>query len=291
MKSKKFILIVLIPMIIYMCVFMLFPIIMSGVLSFMDYNPLRENNFFVGFKNYVSLLVDAEYTKSLSNTLIFVFFTLVINIIISLGLSYLITDLASNKTRSFFRALVFLPCVVPLVASSVVFGRSIFPTKNGLLNMIISSLGGSKINWLGDGHVLLFSIILFTLWADVGYNTILFSAGMDGIPQELYDASSIDGAGKWKKFTAITFPLLTHTTSFVVLMTLISYFKMFAQFNVLAFKGGPQNSGMVLTSLIYKSAFEYKKMGLASAEAVTLFIFIFVIAMIQQKSNKTNWEY
>ena len=126
---------------------------------------------------------------------------------------------------------------------------------------------------------------------DVGYNTILFSAGMDGIPQDMYSAAKIDGAGRWKLFSKITFPLLGRTTAFVVMMTLISHFQMFAQFQILAMKDGPQNSGLVLTGYIYKQAFVYKQMGYAAAISMVLFLIILVVSLVQQKFTKVDWEY
>ncbi len=291
MRSKKFILLVLIPVFLHVLVFMIIPIIGSGVISFLDYNPLRDNNTFVALENYKQLFSDGDFWKALKNTLVFVVVAVAANIVISLFLSAIITQFRSNRTRSFFRMMVFLPCIAPLVASSVVWGRSIYPTNGGLINLIVTSLGGKPLNWLGDARYLMMSVILFTLWADVGYNTILFSAGMDGIPTEFYEAAAIDGSGRWNQFWKITFPLLGRTFAFVLVMTVISYFQMFAQFNVLALKNGPQNSGLVLTSYIYKLAFTNKNMGYASAVSVALFVIIMIVTLIQQRLNKVDWEY
>ncbi len=291
MRNKKFVLIILIPLLAYMTTFMLIPIVSGGVISFMDYNPLRAENTFVGLDNYIRLAGDTVFQTALLNTFVFVGATVVFNIALSLTIATLISQLRSNKSRSFFRMMVFLPCIAPLVASSVVWGRSIYPTGSGLANMIIKAFGGNAINWLGDANYLMIAVILFTLWADIGYNTILFSAGIDGIPGELYEAADMDGAGGWRKFKRITLPLLKRTFTFVVLMTLISHFQMFAQFDVIAYKGGPQNSGLVLTSYIYKTAFESKEMGYASAIAMTLFVIILIISFVQQRVNKVDWEY
>lgn len=291
MRSKKFVRLILIAMSLHLLVFMVLPIIGGSVVSFMKYNPLSTDNSFNGLDNYIKLLGDRIFIKALSNTLVFVFVTVAFNIVLSLTLATLISQLKSNKTRSFFRMIVFLPCIAPLVASSVVWGRSIFPTNNGLLNMIIKFCGGDAVNWLGDANVLMIAVIIFTIWADIGYNTILFSAGIDGIPHELYNACDIDGAGKWRKFRNITFPLLGRTFSFVGIMTLISHFQMFAQFDVLAYMNGPQYSGLVLTSFIYKTAFKNKEMGYASAISMVLFVIILIITLIQQRLNKVDWEY
>lgn len=293
MKHRKqaFLLIVLVPAFLEVFIFMILPILGTGAISFMEYNPLQSQNQFVGFTNYRELLHDENFWIALKNTLVFTAVTVALNILTALTLATMISQLRSNKSRSFFRMIVFLPCIAPMVASSVVWARSLYETKSGLFNTLIKAFGGHSIPWLADARYLMLSIIIFTIWVDVGYNTILFSAGMDGIPQDMYHAAEIDGAGRWKLFTKITLPLLGRTTTFVTLMTLISHFQMFAQFNILAMKDGPQNSGLVLTGYIYKQAFVYKQMGYAAAISMVLFLIILVVSLVQQKFSKVDWEY
>lgn len=291
MKNKKFILIVLIPIFIHMILFNIGPIIAGFGISMMDYNPLRDTNTFVGLSNFNRLISDPVLFKALVNTLVFVGFTVILNISFSLMIAQLVSMFKSNKIRSFFRMAFFLPCVAPLVASSVVWARSIFPTATGLANMMLKVVGVNPVNWLGDPNILMWSIIVFTIWVDIGYNIILFSAGIDAIPTNFYEAAEMDGASAWHKFRHITLPLLGRTMTFVIIMTLISHFQMFAQFSVMVLKSGPQNSGLVLTSYIYKTAFELKDMGYASAIAVLLFVIIFIITIIQQKIQKVDWDY
>lgn len=291
MKSKRFVLIVLIPVFFYVALFQLGPIIGGLVTSFMDYNPLRSINTFTGLKNYQTLLQDPVFFKALSNTLIFVFVTIAFNIVLAIIAAQLISSFNSNKTRSFFRMIFFLPCIAPMVASSIVWGRSIFSTKTGLINMALNYFGWDSVNWLGDARYLMISIIFYTLWVDVGYNIILFSAGIDGIPGEIYQAASIDGAGSFQQFFKFTLPLLGRTFAFVIIMTLISHFQMFAQFSVMVAKSSPQNSGLVLTNYIYKTAFENKDLGYASAISMALFVIIMIITVIEQRMNKVDWEY
>ena len=257
----------------------------------MDYNPLNHSADFVGLDNYKEMLHDPDALIAFKNTIVFTVVAVFLNIIISLFIATLISQMRSNKTRSFFRMIVFLPCMAPMVASAVVWGRSILNTKIGLINQIIEHLGGDGVAWTGDARYVMISVIVFTLWADLGYNIILFSAGIDGIPAEVYEAADLDGAGGWKKWYNITLPLLGRTTTFVILMTLISYFQMFAQFSVLLFKDGPQNSGLVLTSYIYENAFVYKEMGYAAALSVVLFLLITIVSLVQQRVNKVDWEY
>ena len=291
MKNKKFVYFVLIPIFLHMLIFIVGPIIAGFAISMMDYNPLRDTNNFVGLANFKQLIGDPVLMKALTNTLMFVGVTVVLNIAFSLMIAQLISIFKSNKIRGFFRMAFFLPCVAPLVASSVVWARSIYPTATGLANMMLKTIGVNPVNWLGDPNILMWSIIVFTIWVDIGYNTILFSAGIDGIPTNFYEAAEMDGASAWHKFRFITLPLLGRTMTFVIIMTLISHFQMFAQFSVMVLKSGPQNSGLVLTSYVYKMAFELKNMGYASAIAVLLFAIIFIITIIQQKIQKVDWDY
>lgn len=290
-SNRTFLLLVLIPIFIEAIIFLVIPILGTCGISFMDYNPLSHSSEFIGLDNYKELLHDPDAIIAFRNTIVFTIAAVCLNIIISLAVATLISQMKSNKTRSFFRMIVFLPCMAPMVASAVVWGRSILNTKIGLVNQIIEFFGGEGVAWTGDAHYVMFSVIIFTLWADLGYNIILFSAGIDGIPSDVYEAADLDGAGGWKKWYNITLPLLGRTTTFVILMTLISYFQMFAQFSVLLFKDGPQNSGLVLTSYIYENAFIYKEMGYAAALSVVLFLLITIVSLVQQRINKVDWEY
>ncbi len=291
MKNHKFVWMVLVPVFLHMAIFIIGPILGGFGIALMDYNPLRSVNSFVGLSNFHRLLSDMLFYKALGNTLGFVGVTVCLNLLLSLVIAQFISIFRSNKVRSFFRMIFFLPCVAPLVAASVVWSRSIFPTNNGLANMILKLLQLPSINWLGNPNIVMYSIILFTLWVDIGYNIILFSAGMDAIPKEFYEASKIDGASSWHQFRHITLPLLGRTFMFVTIMTFISHFQMFAQFSVMVPKAGPQNSALVLTHYIYKMAFEYKDMGYASAISMVLFVIILVITLIQQRLQKVDWEY
>lgn len=291
MKNKKFVLIILIPAFFHLFLFVIGPIIAGIGISFFNYNPLHSIQKFIGIDNYIRLMSDPLFRKALINTMIFVVVTVSLNVGISLAIASFINTYKSNKTRSFFRMIFFLPAVAPLVASSVVWSKSIFTTMNGLANMFLKFFGMAPVNWLGNPNVLMISIVIFTLWADIGYNIILFTAGLDGIPKEVYEASDIDGASKWSQFKNITVPLLGRTFSFVLVMTIISHFQMFAQFSVMAVKNGPLNSGLVITSYIYKMAFELKDMGYASAISVIFFIIILIVSLVQQRLNRVEWEY
>lgn len=291
MKNKRFAAWVLIPALGLLTLFVVVPIAGSFFYSFFDYNPLRAVNDFLGLDNYIRLFKDPDFLKSLRNTLIFVFVTVFINIALTLVLSQFIAGVKRKWLRNIFLVAIFLPCVAPVANSAVVWSRTLFPAPKGLLDMIISMLGGAPINWVGDPLKLLPSLILFTVWVDIGYNTILFTAGTEGIPHDFYEAAQIDGAGPFTRFFKITLPLLGRTLSFVVAMTLVSHFQMFAQFAVLASNGGPGKAGQVLTTMIYYTGFQAKDMGYASAISVVLFLIILVVTIVQQRLNRVDWGY
>lgn len=291
MKNKKFIWAVMLPTMAHMCIFIIAPIVIGLVISFFRYNPLSSDNYFVGLENFAALLKDDEFLIALKNTFVFVMVTVCLNIMIALLIAQCISWFKSNKVRSLFRMIFFLPCIASQAATAVVFNRSIFPTTTGFLNVILNALGLPSVNWLGDSHVVMISLIIYSIWMDVGYNIILFSAGIDGIPAYVYEAADLDGASEWVKFRKITWPLLGRSFQFVIVQTLISHFQMFTQFAVLILKDGPQNSGLVLSRYIYKTAFEYKDMGYASAISFVLFVIIMILSLIEQKRSQVDWEY
>jgi multiple sugar transport system permease protein/raffinose/stachyose/melibiose transport system permease protein len=206
-------------------------------------------------------------------------------------LAQCISGIKRRILRNLVLAAVFLPCVAPIANSAVVWSRSLYPTRGGLFNMILDAIGGTPINWIGNPSMLMPALILFTVWVDIGYNTVLFTAGMDGIPKDFYEAADIDGVGPVRRFFHITLPLLGRIFSFVSVMTLISHFQMFAQFEIMAKDGGAGKAGQVLTTFIYYTGFKAKDMGYASTISVALFLVILVITMVQRRLNRVDWEY
>jgi len=283
---------VLVPILFLLVLFIIVPILGSFVISFLDYNPLRQagGNMFVGFANYRSLFQDELFIKSLTNTLYYVFVMVGINLMMTLAIAYVLCLLTSNKWRSLFRVAFFLPCVAPLSAIAFVWSRSVFPTR-GALNMLLALFGIPAVNWLGNPGTLMPSLILLSLWADVGYNIILFIAGIQGIPEDFFEAATIDGASALRSFVSVTLPLLGRTMAFVVAMTLISQFQAFAQFSIIAGSGGPGRAGYVLSTYIYDVGFKAKDMGYASAVSVALFFLMLIVTAVQQRLNRVDWGY
>ncbi len=291
MKNNRFVAIVLIPMLLLMLTFMVFPIFFGFGISFFDYNPLSSENLFLGFDNYKRLLEDDTFTKALINTLIFVALTVPLNIALSITIALGICTIKSKISKGVFRAMIFLPCIAPLAGTAIVWTQGIFAVKDGVLNQILEIFNIPAVNWMGSGGVILFSLILFTLWADVGYNTIIFTAGLDGIPTDFYEAADIDGANPIVKFFKITVPLLSRTTVFIITMTIISHFQMTVQFMIMAPTGGPNNAGMVLSTYIYRQAFVNNRMGYAAAISMVFFVIILVVTIVQKRINKVDWGY
>lgn len=292
MKRSMFPYFVLVPVLVLLLLFIIFPIIGSFVISFFDYNPLRQEggNVFIGFSNFRSLFRDEMFVKSLTNTLYYVFTMVGINLVMTLIIAQVLCALSSNKWRSLFRVAFFLPCVAPLSAVSFVWTRSVFPAR-GALNMLLALFGIPAVNWLGNAGTLMPSILILSLWADVGYNIILFIAGIQGIPDDFFEAATIDGAGAIRSFISVTLPLLGRTLAFVVAMTFISQFQAFAQFSIVASNGGPGRAGYVLSTYIYDVGFKAKDMGYASAVSVALFFLILIVTVVQQRLNRVDWGY
>lgn len=283
---------VIVPVLAFVTLFTMVPIIGSFVIAFFDYNPLRQfGNEFIGLSNFYALFDDMIFVKAFGNTLRFVIVATSLNLLITLPVAQLLCTLPSNRWRSLFRVLFFLPCVAPKAAISIVWQRSLFPIRGGLLNVALTAFGLSSINWLGNAGALMSSVILVRLWGDIGYNLVLLVAGMQGIPRDFYEAAEIDGAGPFRKFFQITLPLLQRTLIFVFIMTVISQFQVFDQFAILAPNGGVAYSGYVLSTYIYDVGFKMKNMGYASAISIVLFAIIMLTTLAQKRMMKVDWGY
>lgn len=292
MKRSRFPYYVLAPMLALLVLFIIAPIIGSFVIAFFDYNPLRAagGNHFIGFRNFGMLFSDELFIKSLGNTLYYVVVMVGINLLMTLIIAWALCSLRSNKWRSLFRVNFFMPCVAPLAAVAIIWQRSLFATRGGL-NMLLAPLGIPAINWLGQASTLMPSMIVLSLWADVGYNIVLFIAGIQGIPDDFFEAAEIDGAGPITRFLRITLPLLGRTLTFVVAMTLISQFQAFAQFSIIAPDGGTGRAGYVLSTYIYDVGFKIKDMGYASAVSIALFLLILIVTLLQKRFSRVDWGY
>jgi multiple sugar transport system permease protein/raffinose/stachyose/melibiose transport system permease protein len=292
MRNYRFTAAVLAPVFLLILTFQILPVILGLGISLFDYSPLKSPSEFMGLSNFARLSGDPVFFKALGNTLYFVVVTTGVNVALTLVIAQIISSFRHNKTRSAFRVIFFMPCVAPLAATGFVW-RLMYDSRFGIINIWLKQFFGiASRPWLGEAGTVIPAIIIFSLWADIGYNIVLFCAGIDGIPSDFYEAALIDGAGPAARFFKITLPLLSRTTCFVLAMTLIFYFQSFAQFAVMQRNfGGPNDIGLVLSLFIYRTAFVIKDMGYASAISLGLFLLIMAFTAVSQRINRIDWGY
>jgi multiple sugar transport system permease protein len=263
-------------------VFFFLPVLAALVLSFTDFDIYAladlSNLRFTGVHNYVELLQRSEFWNALGNTLYFVIAGVPLSIGASLGTALLLHTRVT-RFKPFFRTALFAPVVTTLVASAVVW-RYLFNTRYGWLNYALGSIGLPAIDWLGDPHFSMPAIIVFAVWKNFGYNMIILLAGLQSIPEELYEAARIDGASAWRQFVYVTLPMLMPMLSMVAILTVAGYFQLFAEPYVMT-QGGPLQSTVSVLYLMYDEGFKWWNLGSASAVAFVLFILMFAITAVQ----------
>ena len=242
----------------------------------------------VGLSQYGQLFHQPLFWQSLRITLIFVLAVVVGGTLLSLAVAVFLYR--GIRAVGLFRALYFLPYVMPVVATSTVW-LWMFQSRVGILDRIIAALGGNgALGWVAEPNLALLSLIIFTIWFSFGFTMLLFMAGLTNVPPELWEAASVDGASAWQQFVKITWPLLTPTTLFVVVVNTINAFQAFTQIYALT-RGGPLNGTTTLTYYIYETAFTYFHFGSASAAAVIFFILILLLTGIQFLVSKRFIQY
>lgn len=270
-------------------IFFFIPVLSAFVMSFTDFDIYSLSHFswahFVGFKNYLNLLNNPTFWKALRNTCYFAILGGPLSIIISLGAALLLNS-KIVKLKSIFRLVFFTPVVTSLVAVAVVW-RFIYHPRFGLMNYFLNILEINPIDWLGDPHWAMPALIIMAVWKNFGYNMIIFIAGLQNIPIELYEASYIDGANRRQQFWNITLPMLAPTTVFITIITAIGYFQFFAEPYVMT-QGGPLNSTLSIVLLMYQEGFRWWRMGYSASIAFILFTIIFIVTIIQLKVQKSH---
>lgn len=265
------------PTIVITSVFIFFPILFSFYLSFHEWNMFSSNREFVGLANYVALLGSTEFWQVFATTAIYTVATVPLNMAVALAAAVFLEQKLRGK--KLLRAAFFTPVIISWVAAAVIW-RWVFHPNIGLLNHTFELLGIPAINWVNDPTAALFSMIIVGVWKTFGINMILFSAGLAGIPDHYYEAARIDGAGPWSRFWRITLPLLSPTTLFILVLSIIGSFQVFDLVWVLT-HGGPLGSTKVIIFYLYEQAFQFFNMGYASAIAYVLFAVLFVLTLLQ----------
>jgi len=278
----------LVPIMALFLVFALLPIGIVVWLSFHRYDQLAPTSPFVGFSNYVYALTEDPYFKNaLGNTLTFATMGVVINLLASLPIA-----LGLNQIKRFaalFRIAFFMPAITSAVVVSLVW-LPIYDPMGGWLNSLLRTLGLSGHSWLGDPSLALWAVLAATLWQDLGYNILVFLAGLQGIPEEFYDAAKVDGAGRWARFIHVTLPLLRRTLALVLVLTMIYYLQEFTHVWVMT-SGGPIHSSETLVLYTYLKGFRDFRMGYAAALSVILMVTMFIVTLVQLRVMRTRWEY
>lgn len=269
--------------------FFFIPVIAAFVISFTDFDIYSLSNIsnarFIGLKNYINLFNDSLFWKALGNTFIYVIIAGPLSISVSLSAALLLNS-KLVRFKSIFRLSYFLPVVTTLIAVSIIW-RFIYHPKFGILNYLLDLFGINPIDWLGDPNFALPAIILMSVWKSFGYNMIIFIAGLQNIPQYLYEAAELEGASGWQKFKAITIPMLAPTTLFISIITMIGFFQLFAEPYIMT-QGGPLNSTLSIVLYLYNEGFRWWNMGYSAAIAFVLFFIIFIATIIQFKIQKSS---
>ncbi len=276
------------PNFIGFAVFTLGPVIFAFVLAFLQWdgnNPIQ----FVGLQNFAEMFGNARFMASLKNTIVYCVATVPLTLAVALGLAVVLNQ--KIKGRNFFRTVSFSPYVASLVAVAAVWNMLFSPAKSGPVNMILYNLGVAAKDlpkWSADKDWVMFTVIAFSVWKNMGYYMVIYLAGLQGINGELYEAASLDGASTWQRFRYITWPQLQPTTFFVSIILTINCFKVYDIVYMLA--GGNtgvlNESAIVLVYHIYEEAFRNWNLGYASAVAMVLFLIVLAITLVQFRGEK-----
>ena len=257
------------------------PVLAGLLLSLTDFDlyALADlgNLRFVGLGNYAHVLQMPLFWKALGNTAYFVVLGVPLSIGLSLGAAVLLQSRLA-RFKPLWRTALFAPVVTTLVAVAVIW-RYLFHVRYGWVNHVLESVGISPIDWLGDPHWSMPTIILFAAWNNFGGNMIIFIAALQAIPEDLYEAARLDGARAWAQFRHITLPSLAPTTLLVSILTMASYFQLFAEPYVMT-QGGPLQSTVSVLYMMYEEGFRWWNLGTASAVAVLLFLIIISVTRV-----------
>ena len=261
------------PALTVIAVFFGLPVVAAFALSLTDFDIYAladlHNLRFVGLGNYIGLLQNPLFWQALGNTFYFVGVGVPLSIAVSLAAALLLHS-KLGWFKPFFRTAFFAPVVTTVVAVAVIW-KYLFHTQYGLVNWALSYLHVDPVDWLGDPHWAMPTIILFAVWKNFGYNMIIFLAGLQAIPEDLYEAARIDGASRWRQFLHVTLPMLGPTLLLVGILTLAGYFQLFAEPYVMT-QGGPLQSTVSVLYLMYEQGFKWWNLGNASAVAFLLFL-------------------
>jgi multiple sugar transport system permease protein len=272
----------LLPAMLLIGIFFFLPVLGSLILSFTDFDlyALGDRSVlrFIGVENYVRLFQNPDFGRALRNTFYYGLVGGPLSIAASLGAALLVNAKLA-PLRGFFRSVYFAPYVTTLVAAAVIW-RYLLNTRYGLINYGLGALGIGPVDWLGDARWALPAIILMSIWKNFGYNMVIFVAGLQSIPDELYEAAELDGAGRWRRFRHVTLPMLTPYILFNFIIGLIGTMQILDEAYIMT-RGGPVDSTLFYAYYLFRQAFQFFRMGYASALAWILFIVVLALTLLQ----------
>ncbi|MFP7737241.1 carbohydrate ABC transporter permease [Priestia aryabhattai] len=271
------------PALLLLSLFLIIPAIMSVYYAFTDYYLLTpDTRRFVGLDNFINLFKDPIFLKSLVNTLKFVIWVIPLQIGAALGLALLLNK--QRKANTFFKVAYFSPVVMSLVVISVLWLYLLNPNE-GIINNVLTYFGVSAQPFLTSPKQAMFTIVFVSAWQGAGFQMLIFLAGLQNIPGDVYEAAQLDGMNKWQRFIHITLPLLKPTSIFIFITTLIGAFKLLVQPMVMT-QGGPVNSTMTVVYYIYQTGFTDRMVGYASSIALLFGTIIGLVTLAQRKLVK-----
>lgn len=276
----------ILPALFCFLVFIAYPIIANFINSFYRFSAISSEKIFIGWNNFKNLFADKIFWKSLSNNVIFA----VCSVVIQAGLGLVLAAILQRGLtagRKLFRTVFFLPMVMSVVSVGLLW-MFIYDPILGALNQLITFIGAKPLGWLGDPKLVIWAVIASACWQYTGFNMVMLLAGMQGIPEELYEAAIIDGTKETQNFWFITIPSIKEVISVVVLITVLGSFKVFDYIWVMTM-GGPDHASEVLTTYIYLLGFTTDRMGYGSAVASILFIISLLIAVVRMRMIKEDW--
>ena len=275
------------PALLLLAIFTYFPLVSSFYISLTNWDLIKPIKKYVGFLNYERLLKDDQFYRVLKITFTYTVLDVALSLLIGLGLALLFNH--RSKAFGAMRLLIFMPYYISMVIASMVFVWILNP-EYGVLNKALSVFGIDKVFWLNDPSTALWSVVSVSVWKGVGFVMIIFIAGLRSIPTEYYEASSIDGANKWRQLLHITIPLLSPTTLFLIITSFISSMQVFQSVSVMT-SGGPLGSTKVMVMWIYEMAFVQFKAGKASALVIIFFFIIIFFTFVQFSLSKRKVHY
>ncbi len=313
--KRKFAMAVMIPIFIYMIFWTVLPYLWVVGMAFFEYSPRRVggpflglggDNPFIGLQHFIEMLDFSDsaprhvklFHTAFKNTMLFSLVIVPVNLAITIPLAVMVNGIKRKAISNVFRTVFFTPVIASAVGVGVIWGY-VFNPQRGIINHVLSSFAGERIaiSWLRDANIEflgipigLVAVMVAYLWFDLGYNFVIYIAGLQNIPDSVIDASRVDGASPVQRFFRITLPLLKPQILLTSILTMISAFQVFEIVQVMT-TGGPNNLTRVLILDIFDSAFRQQKMGWASAASIVLFLVVLFISVIQKKLIRQDWEY